>query len=160
MILTQKSAGLVNERRGFLLNPSPEASKPAVRRPVQFAGNLRASGDPKPRFPDSVGHSQNGRFGFDVNLRPGRDPMPQIHDSIGNPKIHCSRSYVNLQGSRRPTTHFLDRVGSSENRPSPTPGNGATSSQKVPCFAVSFFAGSRLSRAAAPDLGPDAPLPG
>ena len=87
MILIKKSAGLVNERGSFLLNPRPEASEPAVRRAVHFAGNLRALRDPKPRFPDSVGHSQNGRFGFDVNLRPGRDQMPQILDSVGNPKI-------------------------------------------------------------------------
>ena len=159
MILIKKSAGLVNERGSFLLNPRLEASEPAGRRAVHFAGNLRALRDLKPRFPDSVAHSQNGRFGFDVNLRPGRDPMPQILDSVGNSKIHCSRSYVNLQGSRHPTTHFPDSVRSSESRPSPTPGNGATSSQKVPCFAISFFAGSRLSRAAAPHLGPDAPLP-
>ena len=87
MILIKKSAGLVNERKSFLLNPRPEASEPAVRRAVHFAGNLRALRDPKPRFPDSVAHSQNGRFGFDVNLRPGRDPMPQILDRVGNPKI-------------------------------------------------------------------------
>ena len=99
MILIKKSAGLVNERGSFLLNPRPEASEPAVRRAPHFAGNLRALRDPKPRFPDSVGHPQNGRFGFDVNLRPGRDPMPQIFDSVGNPKIWCSRSYVNLQES-------------------------------------------------------------
>ena len=54
MILIQKSAGLVNERGSFLLNPRPEASEPAVRRAVHFAGNLRALRDPKPRFPDSV----------------------------------------------------------------------------------------------------------
>ena len=153
MILILKNAGLVNERGSFLLNPRPEASEPAVRRAVHFAGNLRALRDPKPRFPDSVAHSQNGRFESYVNLRPGRDPMPQILDSVDNPKIWCSRSYVNLQGSCHPTPHFLDSVGSSENRPSLSPGNGATFALKVPCFAVSFFAGSRLSRAAAPDLG-------
>ena len=123
------------------------------RRAPHFAGNLRAFRDPTPRFPDSVAHSQDGRLRSYVNLRPGRDPMPQIFDSVGNPKIWCSRSYVNLQGSRLPTPHFLDSVGSSENRPSLSPGNGATFALKVPCFAVSFFAGSRLSRAAAPDLG-------
>ena len=87
MILIKKIAGFVNERGSFLLNPRPEASEPAVRRAVHFAGNLRALRDPKPRFPDSVGHSQNGRFGFDGNLGPGRDPMPQILDRVGNPKI-------------------------------------------------------------------------
>ena len=87
MILIKKSVGLVNERGSFLLNPGPEASEPAVRRAVHFGGNLHALRDPKPRFPDSVGHPQNGRFGFDVNLRPGRDPMPQILDGVGNPKI-------------------------------------------------------------------------
>ena len=153
MILIKKIVGFVNESKSFLLNPRLEASEPAGRRAVHFAGNLRALRDPKPLFPDSVGHSQNGRFGFDVNLRPGRDPMPQILDSVGNSKIHCSRSYVNLQGSRLPTPHFLDSVRSSEKRPSLSPGNGATFALKVPCFAVSFFAGSRLSRAAAPDLG-------
>ena len=153
MILIKKSAGLVNERGGFLLNPRPEASEPAVRRAPHFAGKLHALCDPKPRFPDSVAHSQNGRLRSYVNLRPGRGPMPQILDRVGNPKIWCSRSYVNLQGSRLPTPHFLDSVGSSENRPSLSPGNGATFALKVPCFAVSFFAGSRLSRAAAPDLG-------
>ena len=122
-------------------------------RAPHFAGNLRALRDRTPRFPDSVGHSQNGRFGFHVNLRPGRDPMPQILDSVGNSKIWCPRSYVNLQGSRHPTPHFPDSVGSSEHRPRLSPGNGATFGQKVPCFTVSFFAGSRLSRAAAPDLG-------
>ena len=87
MIFTRKSNGLVNETEGFKVNPGPEASEPAVRRAVHFAGNLRALRDPKPRFPDSVCHSENGRFGFDVNLRPGRDPMPQIFDRVGNPKI-------------------------------------------------------------------------
>ena len=87
MILIKKSVGLVNERGSFLLNPRPEASEPAVRRAVHFAGNLRALRDLEPRFPDRVGHSQNGRFGFDVNLRPGRDPMPQIPDRVSNPKI-------------------------------------------------------------------------
>ena len=87
MILIKKTAGFVNERRSFLLNPRPEASEPAVRRAVHFAGKLRALRDPKPRFRDSVGHPQNGRFGFDVNLRPGRGPMLQILDTVGNPKI-------------------------------------------------------------------------
>ena len=123
------------------------------RRAPHFAGNLRAFRDPTPRFPDSVAHSQNGRLRSYVNLRPGRGPMPQILDRVGNPKIWWTRSYVNLQGSRHPAPHFLDSVGSSENRPSLSPGNGATFALKVPCFAVCFFAGSRLSRAAAPDLG-------
>ena len=87
MISIKKSAGLVNERGSFLLNPGPEASEPAVRRAVHVGGSLRALRDPKPRFPDSVGHPQNGRFGFDVNLRTGHDPMPQILDSADNPKI-------------------------------------------------------------------------
>ena len=130
---------------------SPMAAK--VRKSWGFGDNLRALRDPTPRFPDSVAHSQNGRFESYVNLRPGRDPMPQILDSVGNPKIWCSRSYVNLQGSCHPTPHFLGSVGSSENRPSLSPGNGATFALKVPCFAVSFFAGWRISRAAAPDLG-------
>ena len=30
MILNKKSAGLVNERGGFLLNPGPEPSEPAA----------------------------------------------------------------------------------------------------------------------------------
>ena len=87
MIFIKKTAGFVNERRSFLVNPRLEASEPAGRRAVHFAGNLRALRDLKPRFPDSVGHSQNGRFGFDGNLRPGRDPMPQILDRVRNPKI-------------------------------------------------------------------------
>ena len=130
---------------------SPMAAK--VRKSCDFGNNLRALRGPTPRFPDRVAHSQNGRFESYVNLRPGPHPMPQILDSVGNPKIWCSRSYVNLQGSCHPTPHFLDSVGSSENRPSLSLGNGATFALKVPCFAVSFFAGSRLSRAAAPDLG-------
>ena len=130
---------------------SPMAAK--VRRSCDFENNLRALHDPTPRFPDSVAHSQNERFESYVNLQPGRDPIRQILDSFGNSKIWCSRSYVNLQGSHHPTPHFLDSVGSSENRPSLSLGNGATFALKVPCFAVSFFAGSRLSRAAAPDLG-------
>ena len=92
MILIKKSAGFVNERGSFLLTPRLEASEAAVRRAVHFAGNLRALRDLEPRFPDWVGHSQNGRFGFAVNLRPGRGPMPQILDSVGNPKTWCSRS--------------------------------------------------------------------
>ena len=87
MISIKKSVGLVNERGSFLPNPRPEASQPAVRRAPHFAGKLRALRDPKPRFPDTVAHAQNGRFGFDVNLGPGRDPMPQTLDSVGNPKI-------------------------------------------------------------------------
>ena len=97
MILIKKTAGFVNESKSFLLNPRPEASEPAVRRAVHFAGNLRALRGPTPRFHDSIGHSQNGRFGFDVNLRPKRDPMPQILDRVGNSKIQCSRSCVNLE---------------------------------------------------------------
>ena len=87
MISIKKSAGLVNERGSFLVNPGPEPSEPAVRRAAHFAGNLCVLRDPKPRFPDSVGHLENGRFGFGVNLRPGRDPMPAILDSVGKPKI-------------------------------------------------------------------------
>ena len=153
MILKRKSDGLATEAGSFMVNPHPEASEPAVWRAAQFGSNLHALRDPTPRFPDRVAHSQNGRFESYVNLRPGPHPMPQILDSVGNPKIWCSRSYVNLQGSCHPTPHFLDSVGSSENRPSLSPGNGATFALKVPCFAVSFFAGWRLSRAAAPDLG-------
>ena len=130
---------------------SPMAAK--VRKCCYFGSNWRALRDPTPRFPDSVAHSQNGRLRSYVNLRPGRDPMPQIFDSVGNPKIWCSRSYVNLQEARLPPPHFFDSVGSSENRPSLSLGNGATFALKVPCFAVSFFAGWRISRAAAPDLG-------
>ena len=159
MISIKKSAGLVNERGRVLLNPRPEASEPVVRRAPPFAGKLRALRDPKPRFPDSGAHSQNGRFESYVKLRLRRDPMPQILDSVGNPKTWCSRSYVNLQGSRHPTPHFPDRIGSSAHRPGLSPGISATFALEVLCFAVSLFALSRLSRAAAPDLGPDAPFP-
>ena len=49
--------------------------------------------------------------------------------------------------------HFRERGSGSENGPRLSLGNGATFALKVPCFAVSFFAGWRVSRAAAPDLG-------
>ena len=55
--------------------------------------------------------------------------------------------------------HLPERGSGSGNDTRLSPGNGATIGQKVLCFAIFFFAGSRLSRAAAPDLGPDAPLP-
>ena len=71
MILIKKNAGLVNERGGFLPNPRPEASEPAVRRAPHFAGNLHALRDPKPRFPDRVAHPQNGRFAFGVKFAAG-----------------------------------------------------------------------------------------
>ena len=51
MISIKKSAGLVNEKKTFLINPSPEVSEPAVRRATHFARNLHAFRDPKPRFP-------------------------------------------------------------------------------------------------------------
>ena len=57
-----------------------------VRKSYDFGNNLRVLRDPPPRFPDSVAHSQNGRFESYVNLRLGRDPIPQILKLLAIPK--------------------------------------------------------------------------
>ena len=159
MILIKKSVGLFNERGSFLLNPRPEASEPAVRRAVHFAGNFRALRGPTPRFPDSVGHSQNGRFGFGVNLRPERDPMPRILDRVGNPKIWCSRSYVNLQGSRHPTPHFPIALAVPKTDPAPHPGTAQPSVRKYRVLPSPFSPGRAFPAPQRPTWGPTPPFP-